>query len=72
LIAERFAPPLLLGARTARRLPDVLSRAGVSGGAVHDAIVALAAVEHDCRLATRDAGAKATYEAVGADVVVVL
>lgn len=71
LLTERFAPPLLLGADVSRRLPDLLSRLGVAGGAVYDALVALAAAEHDCVLATRDARAKATYEAVGAQVVVV-
>ncbi|HJQ42137.1 MAG TPA: type II toxin-antitoxin system VapC family toxin [Jatrophihabitantaceae bacterium] len=71
LIDERFAPPLLVGARIARRLPEVLSKAGVAGGAVYDALVALAAVEHRCQLATRDARAKATYEAMGAHVLVV-
>ena len=72
LIGQRFAPPLPLGSRTSRRLPDMLSMAGIAGGAVYDAIVALAAVEHECRLVTRDARAKATYEAIGADVVIVL
>lgn len=71
LIDARFVPPLLLGARIARRLPAVLSKAGIAGGAVYDALVALAALEHGCELATRDARAKATYEAMGADVVVV-
>jgi hypothetical protein len=42
----------------------------ISGGAVYDAIVALAAVDHDAELATRDARAKATYETVGARVVI--
>jgi predicted nucleic acid-binding protein len=70
LIGERFGRPLLLGARTTNRLPDVLSRHGIAGGAVYDALVALAALEHDAELATRDLRAKATYEAVGAKVVV--
>jgi hypothetical protein len=39
---------------------------GVAGGAVYDAVVALAAVEHDAELATRDRRAMATYELVGA------
>jgi len=72
LIDERFAPPLLLGVKVARRLPAVLSKAGVAGGAVYDALVGLAAVEHNCRLATRDTRAKATYEAVGADVLLIV
>jgi toxin FitB len=71
LIAERFAEPLVLGPATAARVPDRLSRLGIAGGAVYDALVALAAVEHDANLATRDLRAKATYETIGALVVVV-
>ena len=48
----------------------VLSRLGVSGGAVYDALVTLTAVEHGAALATRDARARATYEAVGVRVLV--
>ncbi len=70
LIDERFTQPLLLGSETVRRLPQVLSRLGIAGGAVYDALVALAAVEHGVDLATRDARARATYETVGAHVVV--
>jgi predicted nucleic acid-binding protein len=69
LLSERFARPLLLGPEVAGRLPDVLSRLGIAGGAVYDALVALAAAEHGADLATRDARAKATYETVGARVV---
>lgn len=50
---------------TAGRLPDVLSGLGIAGGAVYDALVGLAALEHDAELATRDLRAKATYEALG-------
>jgi hypothetical protein len=70
LLAERFTAPLLLAQRMTRRLADTLARLDVSGGAVYDALVALAAVEHDADLATRDGRARATYEAVGARVVV--
>lgn len=70
LMGERFAAPLLLGGETAQRLPEVLGGLGIAGGAVYDALVALAAVEHGAELATRDARAKATYEAVGARVAV--
>jgi predicted nucleic acid-binding protein len=69
LLSERFARPLLLRPEVAGRLPDVLSRLGIAGGAVYDALVALAAAEHGADLATRDARAKATYETVGARVV---
>lgn len=70
LLRERFGEPLVIGADAAGRLPDVLSRLGIAGGAVYDALVALAAVEHGADLATRDARARATYETVGARVVV--
>lgn len=70
LLGDWFGAPLLLGADTAARLPEVLSGLGVAGAAVYDALVGLAAVEHGASLATRDARAKATYEIVGARVVV--
>jgi predicted nucleic acid-binding protein len=71
LIDARFVSPLLVGARVAKQLPNILSRAGIAGGAVYDALIALAAVEHGCVLATRDARARATYETLGARVEVV-
>lgn len=70
LLADRFVEPFLLGADTASRLPEVLSRLGIAGGAVYDALVALAALEHGAALATRDARAKATYDTVGVRVIV--
>lgn len=70
LLAERFAEPLLMGPDVAGRLPDVLSRLGVAGGAAYDALVALAAAEHGAVLATRDARARSTYEAVGVHVMI--
>jgi predicted nucleic acid-binding protein len=48
----------------------VLSERHIAGGAVYDALVGLAAADHGLTLATRDARAKPTYEAVGARVVV--
>jgi toxin FitB len=71
LLTERFAPPLLLSAARVRKLPDTLSRLGIAGGAVYDALVALAAREHEVALATRDGRAKGTYDAVGVEVIVV-
>jgi predicted nucleic acid-binding protein len=70
LLSERFAQPLLLGPEVAGRLPDVLSQLGIAGGAVYDALVALAAAEHGADLATRDARARSTYETVGVRVVI--
>jgi len=70
LIGERFGRPLILGAAATRRLPDTFSRHEIAGGAVYDALVALAAVEHGAHLATRDARATPTYIALGAEVVI--
>jgi toxin FitB len=69
LLRERFGPPLLLSAEKAGRLADVLAERGVAGGAVYDAMVGLAAAEHGVELATRDARATITYEAVGVRVI---
>jgi len=71
LLAARFAPPLLLARARAARLPATLSRLGIAGGAVYDALVALAATEHGAPLATRDARAATTYEIVGVRVITV-
>ncbi len=65
LLADRFAPPFLMGEKTARELPQLLSQLGIAGGAVYDALVALAAADNGARLATRDARAQGTYEKVG-------
>ena len=70
LLQTRFEAPLVLGLATSRRIPQRLGELGIVGGAVYDALVALAAVEHDATLATRDERARSTYEVVGARVVV--
>lgn len=70
LVDGEFAEPLTLSVDALRRLPGTLASLGIAGGAVYDALVALAAVEHGAELVTRDARAKTTYEAVGARVVV--
>ncbi len=69
LLRERFVAPLVLSPATFTRLPELFSRAGIAGGAAYDGLVALAAIEHAAELATRDARARATYEALGARVV---
>jgi predicted nucleic acid-binding protein len=70
LLRERFAAPLVLSRKAAAKLPDTLGALEISGGAVYDALVALAAVEHGAHLATRDGRARTTYEAIGARVVI--
>jgi toxin FitB len=70
LLTARFSAPLLLNSSGARKVPDTLARLGIAGGAVYDALVALAAKEHDAALATRDARARGTYDTVGVAVIV--
>lgn len=71
LMDARCGAPLLMGADNAARLPALLGGLGIAGGAVYDALVGLAAAEHDVPLATRDARARGTYELVGAAVLAV-
>jgi toxin FitB len=70
LLDERFPVRLALSTETSNGVPGVLGRLGIAGGAVYDAIVALAAAEHGAALATRDARARATYEAIGVPVTI--
>lgn len=71
LLVARFSPPLVLSNSHSRRLVGTLSGLGIAGGAVYDALVALAARQHGVALATRDARARGTYDAVGVNVIVV-
>ncbi len=66
LIDASFGESVLLPDSTAASLHHVLADLGVAGGAVYDGIIGLAAAGDGMPLATRDARAKATYEAVGA------
>jgi hypothetical protein len=71
LLTRRFAPALVLDAETVVALPDILAQLGIAGGATYDGMVALAADRAGCVLATRDARAKLTYDAIGVTVEVV-
>ncbi len=46
--------------------PARLAAAGISGGATYDGLIALAALEHDLELLSRDHRAARTYRALGA------
>ena len=71
LLDARFATPLVLNGPRARTVHVTLSRLGIAGGAVYDGLVALAAIEHGVALATRDARARGTYDALGVKVILV-
>jgi predicted nucleic acid-binding protein len=71
LLDARFTTPLTLSGSRAGKVLSALSRLGIAGGAVYDGLVALAAQEHGLPLATRDARARGTYDAVGVKVILV-
>jgi predicted nucleic acid-binding protein len=71
LLDARFTTPLTLTDATAPKVHVILSGLGIAGGAVYDGLVALAAKEHGVALATRDARARGTYDAVGVAVILV-
>jgi predicted nucleic acid-binding protein len=70
LLHERFGPPLTLRADTSAELIERLADCNIAGGAVYDALVGLAAIEHDVELGTRDGRARATYDVLGVRVLV--
>jgi len=72
LIDAWFTAPLQIDPEAALALPRILSLADIAGGAVYDALVALAAVANVVPLATRDARATETYSRLGADVLPVI
>lgn len=68
LLAERFEPPVMFDAESARAASAVLAGLGIAGGATYDGLIALAARSSGRPLASRDRRAEATYRRVGVDV----
>jgi predicted nucleic acid-binding protein len=64
LIAQNFPVTRFLSEHAAAELLDRLGTLGVAGGAVYDALVGAAAVEHGLTLLTRDRRAADTYRRV--------
>ena len=66
-LRDRFsAAPLILPAKVYWRLLDTAQAAGISGGAIYDALIAATARNANAILLTRDRHAVATYEKIGA------
>ncbi|MFT3888980.1 MAG: PIN domain-containing protein [Arachnia sp.] len=65
LIDENFHALHHPAPATVARIHAQLAAAGIGGGAVYDGLVALAARDNGASLATRDARARAMYEALG-------
>lgn len=72
LIDDNFPEHLAFPSDRAGQVHREFARHGVSGGASYDGMVALASRENDATLATRDARARSTYEAIGARVEVIV
>lgn len=68
LLAENFPQSRFLSPGRAAELTDQFGRSGIAGGAVYDALVGAAAIEHGLSLVTRDQRALSTYRALGVDV----
>ncbi len=67
LLESNFGAPLVLDEATAQTVPQMLAARGIAGGAVYDALVALAAAQHEMPLATRDSRARDTYRVLGVE-----
>lgn len=68
ILTHDFPASVFLGEDDAVELTRDLSRLGISGGAVYDALVAAAARQHRRRLVSGDARARPVYEALGVPV----
>lgn len=71
MLTTNFPHTCFLSQAGAANLLAGLASAGVSGGAVYDALVGAAAVECGVPLVTRDRRALGTYRALDVDVIVV-
>ena len=71
MLAANFPHTRFLSQAGAANLLGALATAGVSGGAVYDALVGATAVECGVPLVTRDRRALGTYRALDVDVIVV-
>jgi toxin FitB len=67
-LVERFTePPLALPAREHLRVVEQAAGGGITGGAIHDALIAATVRHAKAHLLTRDRRAAATYERFGVD-----
>jgi toxin FitB len=65
LLSDGFAEALMVAPATLAELPATLARRDIAGGAVYDALVALAVFDTEVTLLTRDQRAAVTYDALG-------
>lgn len=68
VIEASFADIVTLSDPATHNVVRRLAQAGIAGGAAYDALVGMAAHRAGLTLATRDARAQATYQAIGAQI----
>lgn len=68
ILSNNFAETRHLSSAGTEALLRLLRSTGAAGGAIYDALVAAAVVEHNLPLLTRDRRALDSYRVVGADV----
>lgn len=71
LLAHNFPASAFLGQDESQALGPEIARIGVSGGAVHDALVGAVARQHRRRLISADVRAQAVYETLGVELEVI-
>lgn len=71
ILQAGFPHTRFLSAAASEELSLRFAVLGISGGAVYDALVGAAAVEHEATLLTRDRRALPTYQALGVPVEVI-
>ncbi|MDR0346279.1 MAG: type II toxin-antitoxin system VapC family toxin [Nocardiopsaceae bacterium] len=71
IIRRNFPASRFLSADATATLLARLPQLAIAGGAVYDALVAMAAVEHGLTLATRDRRAADTYRALGTTIEII-
>lgn len=72
LLETNFPATQFLGSAAAWELLEKLPELGIGGGAIYDALVGAAAVQHGRRLASRDRRAIDTYRTLEVDVQVLM
>jgi predicted nucleic acid-binding protein len=69
-VTTSFPDSVFLSAGGSVQAAADMARLGIGGGAIYDALVAAAALEHEAALVTRDVRALPTYTAMGAPLLV--
>lgn len=64
-LSANFGEPCWLTAKGSRRVFGLVGERGLAGGAIFDALVAQAALDHDRVLLSLDRRAEATYRSIG-------